>query len=547
MTLMPRYFSFLGAAVLSGALLCLTAFAADDEVDKPTPSETKAGATKPSDPQPASNAIESSVVKVFAQVRRPHISNPWTKSSPREVTGSGMIIEGKRILTNAHVVLYSSQVQVQGNQSGDKFSANVEMIAPGIDLAILKVEDENFFEGRPPLARAQELPQVKDTVHVYGYPTGGTSQSITKGIISRIEYTGYRNHVSGLRIQIDAALNPGNSGGPALVGDKVVGLAFSHASNAQGIGYIIPTEEIELFLKDAADGRYDGKPALFETMQTLENGALRSFLKADKSVTGLVVREPYSSEEGYPLKQWDIVTAIGEKDVDDQGMVAVTDKLRVRFTYYVQQLAVDGKVPLTIVRGGKELKVDVPTPKSRALVIDTLQGEYPPYFIFGPIVFSVASEDILASLAGSNTGVGALNALSASHSPLLTRRMDKPAFEGEQLVVVPARFFPHKITKGYSSMMLKVIHSVNGIRVKNLKHLVEILRDSTDEYLVFESGGRGHESVVLPRAALAAATEEVLIDNGIRAQGSPEMLLVWNAGATQQAPAASSQDSSAKK
>ena len=70
-------------------------------------------------------------------------------------------------------------------------------------------------------------------VLAYGFPEGGNSLSITKGIVSRIEFAPYNFPVSGLRIQIDAAINPGNSGGPAVVGDKMIGLAFSRLSNAR--------------------------------------------------------------------------------------------------------------------------------------------------------------------------------------------------------------------------------------------------------------------------------------------------------------------------
>ena len=87
---------------------------------------------------------------------RPDVSRPWTKASPAEATGSGVVIEGKRILTNAHVVLYASQVQVQAHQAGDKVSATVEAIAPGIDLAVLKLDDESFFDTHPPLPRARQ-------------------------------------------------------------------------------------------------------------------------------------------------------------------------------------------------------------------------------------------------------------------------------------------------------------------------------------------------------------------------------------------------------
>jgi S1-C subfamily serine protease len=272
--------------------------------------------SEPAAPQDAENAV----VKIFSTVRSPDFQRPWTKQTPMEISGSGVVIEGKRILTNAHVVLYASQVQVQGNQSGDKLFAHVVAIAPEIDLAVLKLDDESFFASRPPLLRAKELPQIKDAVMAYGFPQGGTSLSITKGIVSRIEFVAYTLSVAGLRIQIDAAINAGNSGGPAVVGDKMIGLAFSRLTgNAQNIGYIIPNEEIELFLKDVADGHYDGKPALHDDLQTLENPALRPYLKLDSSQQGILVHTPFSKQPGYPLKEWDLITKIADTPIDDEG------------------------------------------------------------------------------------------------------------------------------------------------------------------------------------------------------------------------------------
>jgi S1-C subfamily serine protease len=78
-------------------------------------------------PAPATS-VENSVVKIFSTVRGPDQVRPWSKQSPRETSGSGVIIEGRRILTNAHVVAYASQIQVQGNQSGEKFPATVEAL-----------------------------------------------------------------------------------------------------------------------------------------------------------------------------------------------------------------------------------------------------------------------------------------------------------------------------------------------------------------------------------------------------------------------------------
>jgi len=108
----------------------------------------------------AQDAIRDLVVKIHASQQGPDLLRPWTKSGPRQVKGSGVVIDGKRILTNAHVVKYASQIYVQPNQSATHIPARIEAIAPGIDLAILKLDDESFFDNRGTLSFAQELPRV---------------------------------------------------------------------------------------------------------------------------------------------------------------------------------------------------------------------------------------------------------------------------------------------------------------------------------------------------------------------------------------------------
>jgi S1-C subfamily serine protease len=470
--------------------------------------------------------VANAVVKVFSTKRYPEVVRPWSKQQPQEVTGSGVVIEGKRILTNAHVVLYASQIQVQANQAGDKISATVEAIAPGIDLAVLKLDDTTFFDSHPPIKRASSVGQIKDAVLAYGFPTGGSSLSITKGIVSRIEFTPYSHSVSGLRIQIDAAINPGNSGGPAVAGDRMIGLAFSELNNAQNIGYIIPNEEIELFLEDIADGHYDGKPALFDELQTLENPALRTFLKLDSSIHGVVVQQPYQGVPGNPLKEWDVITQIGDTPIDDQGMVHITGDLRVHFHYLVQKVAHNGKVPLTIVRTGKTLQVSVPTSVERQWLIPEQKGDYPSYFIYGPVAFSTATTGFIAAVSQNAQTLGYLALIG---SPLMTERGATPSKEREELVVVSSPFFPHKLVRGYGSAYSRVVQSVNGTPVRGLAHLVTLLRDLKDDYVVFRFDQHaGGEELVFPRKEMAAATEEILNDNGVRAQGSPDVMAIWN-------------------
>ena len=478
----------------------------------------------------AQDQIRDLVVKIHATQQAPDLLRPWTRSSPQQVKGSGVVIDGKRILTNAHVVKYASQIYVQPNQSATHIPARVEAMTPGMDLAILKLDDESFFDNRGSLPFAQELPRVKDNINVYGYPTGGTELSVTQGIVSRIEYTDYYYQATGLRIQVDAALNFGNSGGPAVSDGKLVGLVFSLIQNAQNIGYLIPVEEIQIFLADIKDGAYDGKPQTHDLIQTVENDALRRRLGLPKGVNGIMIAQPYRDDPGYPLKEWDVITKIGDTAIDGDGKAQIRYDLRLSAAYLVQKHAKNGLLPLTVFRDGKLLAINLPVGSRRELVIPYLLDANPRYFIFGPFVFSQTTQDYLERLGNQRP-----DAFGRGPSPLVTRRQDRPAFEHEELVVVASPLFPHRITKGYDDPNRSVISEVNGVPVRNLRHLVELLRDIRDEQVSFKfalSGVLTHETMVFNRADLMNATGKILEENGIRYPYSPDLRTVWEASPT---------------
>jgi S1-C subfamily serine protease len=475
----------------------------------------------------AQDTIRDLVVKIHATHHLPDLFRPWTKMSPQPVKGSGVVIDGKRILTNAHVVKYASQIYVQPNQSASHFSARVEAITPGMDLAILKLDDESFFDKRGSLPFAQELPRVKDAINVYGYPTGGTELSVTQGIVSRIEYTDYYYQASGLRIQVDAALNFGNSGGPAVSDGKLVGLVFSLIQNAQNIGYLIPVEEIQLFLDDVADDVYDGKPQVFDLIQTVENDALRQRLGLPKSVNGVMIAQPYRNGLEYPLQEWDVVTKIGDMPIDSDGKVAIRYDLRLSSSYLVQKYTKNGVLPVTIFRDGRLSEINLPVRTQRELVIPYLMDKAPRYFIYGPFVFSQTTQDYLERLGNQRPP-----SMGRRPSPLITRRYDKPTFENEELVIVSSPLFPHRITRGYDDPNRAVISEINSVPVKNLRHLVEILRDTRDEQISFKFASSGvltHETMVFNRSDLMEATAKILEENGIRYPSSADLRAVWEA------------------
>jgi S1-C subfamily serine protease len=475
-------------------------------------------------PSQANDATPSSVVKIETVLQNVDPMAPWKKHSSSHSGGSGVVIDGKRILTNAHVVLYATDILVQPDHSSEKWAATIEAIAPGVDLAVLKLEDESFFKSHRPIARSPKLPEVQAAVTVYGYPQGGSDLSITKGIVSRIEFDTYWYDVQGLRIQVDAAINPGNSGGPALVDGKLIGIVFSKLSQADNIGYIIPCEEIDLFLNDIADGRYDGKPVLLDVVRHLENSAIRSRLGLERAVTGVLVTGAGNREADYPLRSGDIITRIGDHTIDNSGMVRVEQDRIIDFHYLVQRVAQGNKVGLTVLRDGHERPVEVPVGADRdQWLCPYLQGNVPAYFIYGPLAFSEASRELVQ---GMIKDPDTTYYLAYRNNALIVRYGERPKIEDERLVFVAA-LLPHRIFKGYATPSLKVVGEVNGVQVRNLKHLIEILRDATGEYTEFTFIANHPERIVFKRQEALRATEEVLDSNGIRNQCSADLMTVW--------------------
>jgi S1-C subfamily serine protease len=475
----------------------------------------------------AEESPSRSVVKVFATKKLPDISKPWAKQAPQEVYGSGVIINDNQILTNSHVIAYADQVYVQGYQSTEKISCKVLFQAPGIDLAILKPDDDSLFQQYPSLALSDNLPDIKQKVNVYGYPVGGKDLSVTEGIVSRIEYTSLFYDASGLMIQIDAALNPGNSGGAAVSDGKMIGLVCSKLVTAENIGYLIPAEEIKIFLKDCADGRYEGQYSLYGVaFQSSENDALRKRLDISKETTGLMVNTVKNKDPNFPLKPFDLITHIGDNAIDNEGDVRINENLRVSCGYLIPRLAKNGKVGMTIVRDGKTQKVEAPVSIESRKLIRFKGFTYPRYFIYGPLVFvDVPYIDVKQIFSTDK----AVQFFAATGSPIVTRINDDVAFEGEELTGVFSPMFSHKITKGYNSKAsgMGIVSHVNDVPVKNLVHLVELLRDNTNQFVTLRFANTQSERLVFDKKEIETATEDILSENGIRAQCSDDLKEVW--------------------
>ena len=295
-------------------------------------------------------AIEASVIKIYTTQSAPDYFTPWRLLNPRQSSGSGSVISGNQILTNAHVVANASYVQAQKHNDPRRYLARVTFISHEADLALITVDEPGFFSDLKALSIG-DLPAPLQEVSVYGYPIGGKSLSITKGILSRVEQQTYAHAGAYLLAgQIDAAINPGNSGGPVIVDQQIVGVVMQANSGgrAANLGYFVPPSMIRHVLADSEDGRNDGFPDLGFRTQTLDSPAAKKAYGLSDEQNGVLVIKVFDEAPAQgKLKENDVILQIDDFDIAEDGSIRLSDDILTDYKHAIDLHHVGDSVAIT--------------------------------------------------------------------------------------------------------------------------------------------------------------------------------------------------------
>jgi S1-C subfamily serine protease len=462
--------------------------------------------------------MKDAIVKIYTIVNTPDYYNPWSMRGTGSGTGSGAILKGRKILTNAHVVGNQTFIQVRRYGEAQRYTARVLNVSHESDLALLTVDDPKFFE-RGSTLELGELPEPQDEVLVYGFPLGGDTLSITKGVISRIEHQTYSHSSAHLLAgQIDAAINPGNSGGPVLREGKIVGVVMQGMTQADNIGYMVPANVVQHFFRDIEDGRHDGFPSLGVVLQEMENPDLKRKYGQPVEQTGMLVTRvlPGSPADG-ELQPGDVLLSLDGHPVADDGTVEFRPRQRTSLAYWVQERQVGESLPLEMLRAGKNMTLNLTLDRPAQLdpLVPTEQYDVlPTYYIYGGVVFCPLTKNLLRAW-GPNWYANAPNELVA-------RLADNvPEVEGEQ-VVLALKVLADDVNQGYHGINNWVVETVDGQRVRNLKQLIAAVEQGQgNEFVTF--GDDAGQVLVLDRAKVEAQRTEVLNTYRIPADRSPDV------------------------
>ena len=406
------------------------------------------------------------VVKLEVVSRESDFVNPWL-SSTSGADGSGVVVAPGRILTCAHCVADATHIRVRKNNEDSLYQGALEFVDNDCDLALVRVEDPAFMHGVVPMSIG-ETPALQDMVVAVGYPLGGDGISFTRGIVSRIEDIRYSQSLSRLLgIQVDSAINPGNSGGPVIDAAtlEIVGIAFQGRDDGESLGYIIPPEIIRHFFTDIEDGRVDGFPQSPFACGGLECAASRRYLGMAPDQSGLLVENVAIALGTNSVRTGDVLLEIDGRSVANNGNIRIDGNERRSYAYPIYLRQIGESVPAKVLRGGQVLDVSFPAIRKSLRVRPFMHGKKPDYYVLGGFVFSTLSLDFLR--------------LDVSfHDDILAERT---APDDEAVVITDV--LADSATEGYLGVGGSLVRTVNGVKVRNLRHLVEIVESCHDEFL----------------------------------------------------------------
>ncbi|MDQ2867023.1 MAG: trypsin-like peptidase domain-containing protein [Verrucomicrobiota bacterium] len=453
-------------------------------------------------PRQPNGKIQKSLVRITSTEVEPDYRAPWNTGAIGRGVGAGFVIDGKRILTNAHVVSNTRYLTVERDGDPNKYPARVLFVAHDCDLALITVDSPDFYKEMVPL-RFGDIPELESTVSAYGYPIGGERMSVTAGIVSRIDFQLYTHSSidSHLAIQISAQINPGNSGGPVMQNTKVVGVAFQGYSGdvAQGVAYMIPTPVIRRFLKDIEDGHYDKYVDLGITYMKLQNPAMRRYLGLPNDGRGVMATTVIEAGScGKVLESGDVLLSIDDHPIASDGQVNL-DGEHVDMPEVVERKFKGDKVKFDILRQHKPLAVTV---ELKTVWPYLVQGHYydmkPRYIVFGGLLFQPMSLDLIEAYQISD--------LRIRH--FFDYYVLEQIYLQHPDVIVLTNILPDPTNTYLMPYRLSIVDEVNGKKIGTLSDLAKAFAEPGGDQIVVKMIGDA-PPLVLDRKEVESASDRI--------------------------------------
>lgn len=467
---------------------------------------------------PAQATVQStSLLKVNVTAQPYDLHLPWQKQSPLNSRGLGVVVAGNRVLVTAQLVADANYIEIELPDGGQKLAAKVIAVDYEANLALLESainaeKEKAFFAGLKPM-EVDASARIGDSLNVW--QTGRVGDLIESPLtISKILVRRYVVEGSGFLVYETTGIVRSEANSftlPVIKGGKLAGMLLSYDSKNQ-VTTILPGPIIEHFLKDFADGEYEGFPGLGMEFQVTLDGQLRDYLGMKPDSPGVLVTAVIkgASAEKAGLKKGDILLAINGQTIDARGDYkdprygALSSSHIVRGNAYVGD-----DFELKVIREGKEETLKGKLTRKNPddyLVTPYRFDKGPRYILNGGLLFQELSRPYLDSFGEQQTENSAL--LRLSH---IARHPDELEEAGLKKLVFLSTVLPTPSAQGYDQLGGIVVNKVNGQTVGDLKDLDAAFKAIKGTTHVIELDDFPH---VLHLDAVAAEQDNLRLQGG---------------------------------
>jgi len=253
---------------------------------------------------------------------------------------------------------------------------------------------------------------------------------------------------------------------------------------ADNIGYIIPPPVINHFLTQYhIHKKYTGFPQLGIQWQTLENNSLRNFYQLDSSMTGVLVTwiSPVSPANGILLPE-DVILSINNIRIANNGTVDFYGGERVFLNYLFVHNFVGEKCEMQVLRKKEIINLSFPLISSTDLALVPAKNVYiPEYLVYGGFVFTKLTIQYLREFESEDQD----NWYDAAPRTLVHKALHGFREESDQEVVILSHVLADDLNYGYTHMYNVELEKFNGVKVRNLKHLDNMIHSSNEPFAKF--------------------------------------------------------------
>lgn len=469
--------------------------------------------TKSEDNINTSEALKKSLVYLSVSAYSYEMLQPWRSADLVEKNGYACAVGPYEVLTTSLNLTNAALIRARVYGQNEYISAKVKVIDYECNLCLLQLDKETMSEPLVPITFNGEYEKGAEVESFWLSPGGDMIEG--RGYLDRAVVNRSPSSYARFLDYVAASTMTDTGKGRLFSRDgKPIGIACWANADKQETG-ITPPEVINHFLKDAADGDYDGFGSSGFSSQTLLDPTLRKYLGMPEDMKhGVYVRKVHklgTAGEGI-LHPKDCLLAIDGKEIDSRGRYMHPEYEQISYHHLIASHDIGDTMTMKIFRDGQEMELEVLVVNFKAsdmLIPYYEYGKSPEYIVTGGYVIQKVTRDYM-QIWGDNW--------SGKVPPHLYQYYRSNAFnptDKRKEIVILSYVLPAPINLGYQGLGRLIISQFNGMEIVQLSDIPvaqKLNPDSKFDIIEFE---QDTPTVVIPRQQLQMADDIINKNYGI--------------------------------